>query len=302
MTVSSKRINYILIIILALVQADLPAAAGDTEKKLDVFVSIQPQAYFVDRIGGKRVSVDVLVPPGKSPATYSLSPVQMSRLSNASMLFRIGVPFENPLMEKIQDNTDVKIVDTRQGIRLRTMGGHHHNHGHHRHGDHDTDGKDPHIWLDPSMVKIQARTIFRALVHADPAGEEEYKNNLDLFINDLDRLDSRIRAALLPLKGRAFFVFHPSFGYFADAYNLEQVPVETEGKTPKGKDLTELIKTAMDRNVRVIFVQPQFDRTTALNIAAAIGGDVLPLDPLAYDYMDNLNDMTEKIVHALNDK
>jgi len=301
MTVNFKRINYILIILLALVQADLLFAAGDGKKKLDVFVSIQPQAYFVERIGGKRVSVDVLVPPGKSPATYSLSPVQMSRLSNASILFRIGVPFENRLMEKIQDNTNVKIVDTRQGIRLRTMEGRH-THGHHRHGNHDAAGKDPHIWLDPSMVKIQAGTIFRALAHADPQGEEEYKDNLDIFINDLDRLDSKIRAALLPLKGRAFFVFHPSFGYFADAYDLEQVPVEMEGKTPKGKDLTALIKTARNRNVRVIFVQPQFDRTTALKIAAAIGGDVLPLDPLAYDYMNNLNNIMEKIVHALKDK
>jgi len=294
-----NKMYYVFIVFLSFMSAGLSYAADDVVKKLSVFVSIQPQAYFVERIGGDRVLTEVLVPPGKSPAIYALSPMQMSRLSNAKILFGIGVPFENHLIPKIKHNTDFTIVDTRKGIRLRKMAGHHHGGGHH-HDAEELGGKDPHIWLNPAMVKKQAKTICEALTDADPPGKQEYSDNLNAFIEDLEKLDERIRTLLLPVKGRAFFVFHPSFGYFADAYNLEQVAVEMEGKMPRGKDLTALIKKARERKVRVIFVQPQFDRTTVLKIARAIDGEVLPLDPLAYDYINNLESMADNIFHALN--
>lgn len=292
-----NKIYYVLIVFLSVMSAGLSYAADDVVKKLSVFVSIPPQAYFVERIGGNRVLTEVLVPPGKSPAIYALSPMQMSRLSNAKILFGVGVPFENHLIPKIKHNTGLTIVDTRDGIPLRKMAGHHHDH---HHDAEEPGGKDPHIWLNPAMVKTQAKTICKALIDADPSGKQEYSDNLNAFIEDLKKLDERIRTLLLPVKGRAFFVFHPSFGYFADAYNLEQVAVEMEGKMPRGKDLTALIKKARERKVRVIFVQPQFDRTTASKIARAIDGEVLPLDPLAYDYVNNLESIADKIFHALN--
>lgn len=298
MTIYNK-IYYVFIVFLSFMLACLSYAADDGAKKLSVFVSIQPQAYFVERIGGDRVLTEVLVPPGKSPAIYALSPMQMSRLSNAKILFGIGVPFENHLIPKIKHNTGLKIVDTRNGIHLRNMAGRHHGDGHH-HDAEGLGGKDPHIWLNPAMVKKQAVTICEALTDVDPPGKKEYSDNLNAFIEDLEKLDEKIRTRLLPVRGRAFFVFHPSFGYFADAYNLEQVAVEMEGKMPRGKDLTALIKKARERKVRVIFVQPQFDRTTVLKIARAIDGKVLPLDPLAYDYINNLESMADNIFHALN--
>jgi zinc transport system substrate-binding protein len=291
-----NKINYILTILLVLMQVDFLCAADKQAKILSVFVSIQPQAYFVERIGGNRVSVEVLVLPGKNPATYAPTPVQMSRLANAEILFRIGVPFENKLVPKIQNNMDVKIVDTRQGIHLRNMKSHHHDNM----DEHEVEGKDPHIWLNPVLVKNQAETICNALGQVDPLGKQEYSDNLKAFIGDLDRLDEKIRTKLLPVKGKAFFVFHPSFGYFADAYGLEQEAVEVEGKAPKGKDLAVLIKKAKKRDVRVIFVQPQFDQSPALKIASAINGSVVSLDPLAADYISNLESMANKVFDALN--
>ncbi len=291
-----KKISYILIILIALIHAGFLYAADEEAKILSVFVSIQPQAYFVERIGGNRVLVEVLVLPGKSPATYAPTPAQMSRLANAEILFRIGVPFENKLIPKIQNNMDVEIVDTRQGICLRNMKGHHHDNM----DEHEVEGKDPHTWLNPVLVKKQAETICKVLGQVDPLGKQEYRDNLKAFIEDLDRLDEKIRTALLPVKGQAFFVFHPSFGYFADAYNLEQVAVEVEGKAPKGKDLAALIKKAKKRNVRIVFVQPQFDRSAALKIASAINGAVVSLDPLAADYISNLESMANKVFDALN--
>jgi len=277
-------------------QTDFLYAADEQAKILSVFVSIQPQAYFVERIGGNRVLVEVLVPPGKSPATYASTPAQMSRLANAEILFRIGVLFEKRLIQKIKNNMNVKIVDTRQGIRLRNMKGNHHD----EMDEHASEGNDPHTWLNPVLVKKQAETICKALGQVDPLGKQEYSDNLKAFIEDLDRLDEKIRTALLPVKGQAFFVFHPSFGYFADAYNLEQMAVEIEGKAPKGKDLAALIKKAKKRNVRVVFVQPQFDQSAALKIASAINGTVVFLDPLAADYISNLEGMANKVFDALN--
>ena len=138
-----------------------------------------------------------------------------------------------------------------------------------------------------------------ALTMADPEGAATYQENCRLFLKELDDLDARIRAVLAPVKGGRLLVFHPSFGYFADAYGLRQVAVETAGKSPKGKELTRLIKMAKKENVRIIFVQPQFDRHVAEKIAAAIDGAVVPLDPLAREYIANMETMARAVAEAL---
>ncbi len=278
------------------------------EKPIPVFVSIQPQAYFVERIGGDRVLVDVLVLPGKNPASYAPTPAQMAKLSKAKIFFRIGVPFENALMPKIVNTAKkLQIIDTRKGIQLRRMEGRHHNEnvtlGHDTHGTHDhqheAGGNDPHIWLNPMLVKKQAETIYNALVKLDPMGKSEYSANFNGFISNLDALHGKIQQALAPVKGETIFVFHPSFGYFTDAYGLKQMAVEMEGKTPKGKDLVLFIKKAKKEAVRVVFVQPQFDSNAAKNIARAIHGAVVSLNPLARDYIHNLEVMAGKVSDAL---
>ena len=280
---------------------------GDTGGKIEVFVSIAPQAYFVQRIGGDRLDVSVLVPPGKSPATYAPSSEQMVKLSRASLLFTVGVPFESTLIPKIKAMAPgLDIVDTRRGIALRTfedsgelnhdVTDEHESEQAHSHG---REAIDPHIWMSPKLVKLQAGTMCDALCALAPADASFFKNNLDSFERDLDLLDKKIAQVLLPLRGQTLFVFHPVFGYFADAYGLKQLAVERGGKTPKGKDLASFIQLARENQVRVIFVQPQFDQRVAAKIAAAIGGAVVPLDPLARDYMENLSRMAQTIETSL---
>ncbi|MBN2583698.1 MAG: zinc ABC transporter substrate-binding protein [Planctomycetes bacterium] len=308
------------------VMALLPMTAGrclaadeespSPEQKVHVFVSILPQACFVERVGGERVQVDVMVGPGQSPETYELMPKQMVRLAAARAFFRIGVPFEESLLKKIAATMpNLHIVDTRKGITLRVMEHSHHHHAEHgedAEDDHDTHGNagesekpeeqkgtDPHIWLSPRLVKIQARTICDELVRLDPAHESEYRDNLKRFESDLDDVDRKVAEALSPLKGSEFFVFHPAYGYFGDAYGLRQVPVEVEGKEPSARQLVELIEKARKAGVKVIFVQPQFSTTAAETVARSIGGAVVPLDPLARDYLANLTVMAEKIGSAL---
>lgn len=278
---------------------------------LNVQVSILPQKYFVERIGKERVSVDVLVKPGKSPEVYSPSPDQIRKLMAAHVYFRIGIDFENGIIPKLESGSGLKIVDTREGIVLRDM--EEHGHDEDGHPDHKADyrkeknaavqtGKDPHIWVDPENVKIQAGTILKALSSLDPAGAETYRANYESFIRDLSALDLHLKETLKELKGETLFVFHPAFGYFTDRYGMSQMAVETMGKAPKGKELSNIIKLAKKEKVRVIFVQPQFDQSSAVKIAAAIDGAVLSIDNLAYDYLSSMETMAKTIADALKKK
>jgi len=270
-----------------------------------VFVSIPPQRYFVKRVGGEHVAISVLLRPGQSPATYDPTPKQMVELAAAQVYFRIGVPFEKQVVAKVAAALgELCIVDTREGIDAVIANAADHpgcgvepesDHGHHGHGDEP----DPHVWMNPRLVKRQARTICRELCRLTPAHREAFESHCAAFEADLDRVDARISASLAPLRGREFYVFHPAFGYFAEAYGLKQVAVETGGKQPTAKHLTELIEQARSAGVKLIFVQPQFTKQSAEVVARAIGGAVVVLDPLAENYIENLLDVASKIERAL---
>jgi len=283
-------------------QSEVLNTSEKTFKPLSVTVSIMPQVYFVERIGGSRVSVEVLVLPGENPTTYKPSPIQMAGIVKSEIFFRIGVPFEETLLPKIKTIAKkLQIVDTRKGIKLRRLKGRfdHQDERKIRH-THGFGGNDPHIWMSPRLVKKQAETIWSTLVRFDPSGKEEYTANLNGFIRDIETLQKKISATLAPFRGEAIYVFHPSFGYFADEYGLRQVAVEIEGKGPKGKDLARFIKRAKKEKGRIIFVQPQFDQGAADKIARAINGKVISIDPLAGDYLINLEGMSGRISKALS--
>jgi zinc transport system substrate-binding protein len=299
--------------------AEAPGAAA-AEKPLKVFVTILPQAWFVERIAGPYAEVHVLVGPGQSPHTFDATPQQMAQLSEARLFFASGWPFERRLLEKAKAvNPGLQVIDTRQGIPLRWMKAAEAEAGERAEqaapdGVRSLDGAglqtpssaaarggtpDPHFWLNPRYAKIMAATIEKALDAADPPHAEAFRKNLATLDDGLDKLDARLREALAPLAGRDFFVYHPAFGYFADAYGLRQAPVELEGKEPTARQLARLIARARAGGVRVIFVQPQFSAKSAEAVAAAIGGAVVPLDDLAKDYIANLTDMAEKVSRAL---
>lgn len=267
----------------------------DNNEKIRVFVSILPQAYFVERVGGDFVDVNVMVSPGQSPETYSPTPKQMSDLDGARAYFAIGLPFENQLLRKIREVfKNLDIVSTQEGIELRPMEAHEEGSGH-EHG-----ALDPHVWMDPIAVKTISKNICDELIKLDPAHQSNYEQNLAGFQTDLDSLNVRIAAGLEPYQGRHVFVFHPVYGYFADRYGLKQTSVEIEGKEPSAKQLTSFIEMARADSVKVIFVQPQFSTKTAETIASAVGGVVVRVDPLARDYMNNLGYITDRLVEGLN--
>ena len=250
------------------------------EDRLPVFVSIAPQKYFVEQIGRDLVDVQVMVQPGASPHTYEPKPLQMAALAKSELYFSIGVTFENVWLNKISaSNPNLRIIHTDENIRKIPMSGHHHHeitHGEeihnqeseHDHHAHHHDGiLDPHIWLSPPLVKIQALAILNALQEADPANSPKYESNYEEFISEIDLLHADLEKIFSGKRGTPFMVFHPSWGYFAEAYGIIQVPIEVEGKDPKPAQLMELIKYAQKREIKVIFVQPQFSFRNAEMIA-----------------------------------
>src|SRR5208337_3095250 len=201
---------------------------------MPVAVSILPQRYFLEKIGGNLVEVEVMVPPGATPEQYEPKPRQMSALSRSRIYFACGVPFETIWLSKmVSANSKIQVIHTEKDIEKRAMEAHEHGHeGAKPGGAHQHEGTDdPHIWLSPPLVMIQARSIFDALASNDPQNRASYEANYRSFILELVDLDlslSRLFAAVA--KPASFMVFHPAWGYFADAYGLHQVPVEVEGK------------------------------------------------------------------------
>ncbi|MCB1800772.1 MAG: zinc ABC transporter substrate-binding protein [Gammaproteobacteria bacterium] len=292
---------------------------------LRVFASVVPIQAFVEKIGGQHVDARAMVRPGFNPHTYDPTPQQISALSGAALYVRTGVPFEKAWMDRIRSaNPEMQVLDARDGIALREMEAHSHDEpGHHTehaertahggvnggHESHDDHGKheghageheqDAHVWVSPPLVRQMIGRIRDKLAEMAPEHAAEFARNHDAFIAELEALDLELHALLDPLSNRRFMVFHPAWGYFADTYRLVQVPIEDQGKQPGARALAALIDQAKGDRIKVVFVQPQFDKRQARRVAQAIGGAVIAVDPLAADYVDNLRRVGREFAQAL---
>ena len=263
---------------------------------IPVFVSILPQKYFVERIGGEQVKVEVMVNPGESPATFNPNPKKMSLLSQAKLYFSIGVPFETIWIDRIQSiHSNLQFVPLHDEAHDKS--GTDQGHGHpsrHSHGS-----SDPHIWTSPAKVKLMAKKIKETLVRAEPQKEKYFEANLRAFHNDLDALDRDIRKILARSDNHRFLVFHPAWSYFAEDYGLEQISIEDGGKEPGARTLQKIIEKGKKLGIKVIFVQKQFSLSIAKKIAKMIGATVREMDPLAEDYLENMRLTATAISGAL---
>ena len=258
----------------------------------DVMVPIAPVGWLMERVGGRDVRVSVLVPPGQSAETWQVLPRQMEDLGRAKLYGFLGLPFEAPLVEKLKTVfPDLMIVDLREGLKLRTGEDHHDEGGvEHAHG-----GADPHVWLDPVLLKTMAATAEAALAKVVPDRAPQFAANRQALASELDRLNAQAGEILAPAHGREFFVFHPAFGYLADRYGLKQTAVEHEGKAPGARRLSELAEQIKKDGVHALFIQPQYSTAEARALAESAGLPLVTLDDLAADYPENLL----RIAHAL---
>ncbi|RJS75139.1 zinc ABC transporter substrate-binding protein [Candidatus Bathyarchaeota archaeon] len=260
----------------------LSLTSQNTDNKILVAVTILPEAEFVEKVGGERVKVVVMIPPGASPHTYEPTPKQLVEVSKAKIYFKVGsgVDFELSFMNKIIEvNRNIKVVDCSEGIQVLD--------------------KDPHIWLSPRNARIMVKNIYDALVQIDPENKDYYYQNMKSYIQELDNLDKEITRILANVTNRCFMIYHPAWGYFARDYNLTQIPVEKEGKKPTIQGLMALIDQARKLKMKVIFVSPQFDVKKAETIAESIHGKTVFLDPLAKDYVKNLRSAALELARSM---
>ena len=285
-----KQYRFTVAVLLGL-SVIMSAAAQSSTDKVPVFVSIVPQKYFVERIGGDQVDVSVMVEPGVSPHDYEPKPQQMAALAKARIYYAIGIEFEKVWLEKFKGvNRRMLTVHTERGIEKIPL----------KPGHQGDEGKDPHVWLSPVAVMVQARNILRGLLTVDPDHRSIYEANYRQFLIELLDLDADLRGVFAGTEGRTeFMVFHPAWGYFADAYGLKQVPVEIEGKDPKPAELQHLIHHATERGISVVFVTPQFSTKSAETVASAIGGQIAFVDPMALNWKANMVEVAEKFRAAL---
>jgi zinc transport system substrate-binding protein len=262
-----------------------------------VAVSILPQTWFVSRIGGERVRTLVLAGPGQNPHSYEPSPKQISGLAEAGAWILSGAEFEISLRPKIETLFPrLPIVDGTAGVVFRTL---------EEHEDADESGHSPleidrHTWLGSAPAKILAAHIRDTLSRLDPAGAGLYAAQYEALAGEIDAEFARLRQELAPLRGKSVFVYHPSFAYFLDEFGVRQEAVETGGKEPGPRDLNRLIERAKREQAAAIFVQAQFPVNAAKTVAAAVGAELVSLDPLAPDWFANIRLMGETLKRAVS--
>lgn len=263
------------------------------QDKIVVGVSIVPQATFVKAVAGDLVDIVTMVPPGHSPANYQPSPKQMQLLSNASVYFSIGVPSETyilPKIKKVYKNT--KIVDFQQSAEKQYPRIYYSNHSDHEH-HHQHGQSDPHIWLSPKRVKVIIKEIENVLIELDPDNQLIYQKNSKAYLKRLEEIDTNIKNMTKDLEYKTFMVYHPVFSYFAEDYGLEMISIEQEGKKASIKNLQQIINLAKQKNIQAILYQAEINSKQSQVIADEIGATTIMVQPLAPDYIDNMNRMVE---------
>lgn len=279
--------RYYPIILLSIIGL-FQSAAGEV---LRVGVSVLPLEPVVRELGGEWVEVRSLQREGDSCSVFEPRPSTIGWLAKADLFFRTGVGYETVIMEKVRTRfTGLSVVDLQDAVdTLVQIAPHNHTDGHVCPGcAGGVESTDPHIWLDPHRVSRIAELISARLVEALPERTAELEQRLEDFKEKCSQLDARLSELLGPFSGRSFYIYHPALGYFADRYNLRQIPLSGHGASPTARDLHKRAQEARSDNVKVVFVQPQESRKNAEVIASAVGAELVEIDPMATNWEKNL--------------
>jgi zinc transport system substrate-binding protein len=261
--------------------------------KPEVTVTIMPQKYIAEKIAGDHFTIHVMIPPDANPHHFDPAPRQVINLANSKLYLKIGyIDFELAWISKLeQEYPSVRFVDTSEGVEL--LDDENSDCGH-LHGN-----IDPHIWSSPNNMKIIAANTVKAFIWLDPENKETYLDNLKQFELELDSLDSHIRRKLSQLATRSFIIYHPALTYFARDYGLQQIAIEHEGKESSVRHFRSIVNIAREQNIRTVFVQKQFNRDEARTLEKEISGKIITIDPLAYEWDEQMIFIAEQLAENL---
>ncbi|HLO03885.1 MAG TPA: metal ABC transporter substrate-binding protein [Symbiobacteriaceae bacterium] len=271
-----KRGMALLAGALALALAGCGAATQSTDSsKVKVAVSFYGLEEWTKIVGGDRVQVTNLVPPGVEPHEWEPNPSELKTLEQAKAFFYVGAGYEHWVDQTLTaiGKKDLVAVEASHGFALLESGAHEGETGH------DHGGLDPHIWLDPQGAIQMVKAVRDGLIQADPAGKAIYTTNAEAYMAKVEGLDQKFAAGLKSCKSDEIFVTHEAYGYLAHRYNLHQHAVlglspETE---PDPKTLAELIKVAKAEGVKVIFTETVASNKLTEVLAKEVGARTLTL-------------------------
>lgn len=268
------HIRFAVVVVVVLLTAGCTEAQHSSDDVL--VVSIEPLRYIVGNIVGDDFRIEVLVPSGSSPETYSPTPRQMVDAESSHLIFATGLmDFENRLVERISKNGQSdKVVNLSRGISLLTDAcGHHHS-------------SDPHLWTSPRRLSMMAENAYNAI-------SSRYPDSVKYFVaytrlqHEISSLDSLVRQSVTAKGDVAFVVYHPSYGYFAADYGAQQIAIEQEGKEPSAERMRQIIDKARAAQVHKVLYQREFPQSTVQAVASELGADAVAVDILGADVYGN---------------
>jgi zinc transport system substrate-binding protein len=270
-------LGMILVFCLIFLASCSPAesSAESSAEKPIVAVSIIPQKTFVEAVCGDLVEVIALVPPGNSPGNYEPTPEQMEEVSNASVYFTIGIPTETANI--LPDLPDVQAVSLQDAVAAVYPD-----------REFESGGRDPHIWLSPKRVEVMINTIAQTMSEIDQDNKDIYQENAEAYIAQLENADNEISEIFEDVVNKDFIIYHPAYGYFADDYGLTMYALQESGKDATPQHLQDLIDAANEKNIKVVYIQAEFDSSQAEAFAEEIEGKTTQLSPLSANYIEDL--------------
>ena len=292
-----KKLHYFLLTTVILCASCVQQSTTNTNSKV-LTVTILPQKYVVSQIAGDKFTVNVLIPEEGNHETYEPTAQQMVETSKSVVYFKVGhLSVEESWLNKLaESNPEMKIYNTAEGFEL--IEGAPHVHGDHVHAG----GIDPHTWLSVTGVRAQAGVVLKALQEIDPENSAYFQSNYTGFIASLDTLDSRIRELISSSGVTSFMIYHPSLGYFARDYQLEQIAIEQDGKEPSTAAMKELTDLASEKKISTIFISSQFSKQSALTIADQINAKVVEFNPSSADWSNNMLQIAQKLADSNKEK
>jgi zinc transport system substrate-binding protein len=277
-----KKLPLVMFIVILTAGCITPNQNQEDNQRIIVVTTIAPMQEFVEKVGGDKVRVTAMVPPGGDPHTYEPAPTQLVELSKAKVYVEVGsgIDFEIVWLGKLRAiNNKLIFINASENLELISS------------TEPDGEGMDPHTWSSIRNTEIMVQNIYEGLAEIDPANKEYYANNRDDYLLELTALDMGLNESLEMRKNKKFIIYHPSLGYFARDYGLQQIAIERSGKEPTPQWMQRIIDTAKAENITVVLASPEFSTASADTIAGEINGRVVLIDPLQKNYAQGMREI-----------
>ncbi len=273
----------------------------ESNNKLNVIVSIEPQRTFVKKVTGELADINVVIPEGYSPANYQPSPKEIQNISSGEVYFSIGVESEKSfILPKLEDlNKEIEFIDLQKKVMEKYEALHIDEDDNDHDHDHEEGEIDPHIWLSPKRVVTIVEVVRDYMIENDEVNKEEYNENAKKYIQELNKLNEDLVDTFKELETKAFIIYHPAFSYFASDYGLQMVTIEEDGKEATAKRIQKVVDFAIENDIKVVFYQNEFDSSQANIIANEIDGEVVEVAPLSGNYIENMYQIRDKFAEVL---